>query len=449
MDYSLVDKYNVAVPRYTSYPAVPFWDNHELSGETWLQQVLQTFEENDEISLYIHLPYCESLCTYCGCNKHITKNHLVEEPYINAVLKEWRMYTKRLPRKAKLRELHLGGGTPTFFNPENLSTLIAGILAECEVADDHAFSFEAHPFSTTRGHLEALVKLGFNRLSLGIQDFDEHILSLINRFQTLEQVERICADARELGYASINFDLIYGLPQQNSGHIAENLRQVARLKPDRIAFYSYAHVPDVAKGQRAYSEDDLPKGQEKWLLYRQARAAFLELGYTEIGMDHFALPEDQLSISHERQELHRNFMGYTPYHTKLAIALGASGISDSWSAFVQNEKTIKEYLRRVNSEDYPPLIKSHYLSNKEQETRARLLELICHFRGDWSDQAQYFEEFLQERFALLQADGLLEIQGYKVQVSALGRSFIRNICSVLDESLSSSQLQKPTFSKAV
>ena len=209
MDYNLVDKYNVAVPRYTSYPTVPLWENNNLSGERWMDKVLETFEQDREISLYIHLPYCESLCTYCGCNKHITKNHLVEKPYVEAVLKEWKMYTSRFPEKALIREIHLGGGTPTFFSPENLKVLIEGILAEAETADFHSFSLEAHPFSTSDEHLETLFQLGFNRLSLGIQDFDENILSLINRFQTPEQIEHIVAKAREIGYESINFDLIH------------------------------------------------------------------------------------------------------------------------------------------------------------------------------------------------------------------------------------------------
>ncbi|QNR25559.1 oxygen-independent coproporphyrinogen III oxidase [Croceimicrobium hydrocarbonivorans] len=449
MDYRLVEKYNVAVPRYTSYPAVPLWDSTDLNPERWMNQVVEAFEKDREISLYIHLPYCESLCTYCGCNKHITKNHLVEQPYVQAVLKEWRMYTSRFPEKAILREIHLGGGTPTFFSPENLRVLIEGILAEAEVADFHSFSFEAHPFSTSDEHLETLFNLGFNRLSLGIQDFDPKILSLINRFQTAEQVEHIVSKAREIGYESINFDLIYGLPQQTEGNIRTNLKWVESLKPDRIAFYSYAHVPGVAPSQRAYDESDLPLGEAKWNLYRLGADGFLKMGYQEIGMDHFALPQDDLAKSARAHKLHRNFMGYTPHHTHLALALGASSISDVWSAFAQNEKKLKDYLHRVNTEDYPPLIKTHYHSDEDLKTRAKLLNLICHFEGEWLDERDYFDDFLKSRFRLLEEDGLLKVFPYQVKVTRKGRAFIRNVCSVLDRKLSAGELQKPTFSKAV
>lgn len=449
MDYNLVDKYNVAVPRYTSYPTVPLWENNNLSGERWMDKVLETFEQDREISLYIHLPYCESLCTYCGCNKHITKNHLVEKPYVEAVLKEWKMYTSRFPEKALIREIHLGGGTPTFFSPENLKVLIEGILAEAETADFHSFSLEAHPFSTSDEHLETLFQLGFNRLSLGIQDFDENILSLINRFQTPEQIEHIVAKAREIGYESINFDLIYGLPQQGPEQIAKNMEWVSRLKPDRIAFYSYAHVPGVAPSQRAYSEADLPKGKNKWELYQQGANAFLKMGYQEIGMDHFALPEDALAISARKHTLHRNFMGYTPHHTHLALALGASSISDAWSGFAQNEKKLKDYLRRIQHEEYPPLIKSHYHSDEDLSVRAKLLKLICHFESDWLNDREFFNTYLKPRFEILEADGLLKIFPYQVKVTRKGQAFIRNVCSVLDRRLASHELAKPTFSKAV
>lgn len=449
MDYRLVEKYNVAVPRYTSYPTVPLWENSDLSGKRWMDKVLETFEQDDEISLYIHLPYCESLCTYCGCNKHITKNHLVEEPYVNAVLKEWKMYTGRFPKKAKIREIHLGGGTPTFFSPENLSRLIKGIIEEAEVQEYHSFSFEAHPFSTSDKHLECLYDLGFNRLSLGIQDFDEEVLRLINRFQTADQIEHILNKAREIGYTSINFDLIYGLPKQGAAQIQQNLEWVSKLRPDRIAFYSYAHVPGVAPSQRAYDENDLLKGKDKWELYQQGANGFLNMGYQEIGMDHFALPKDDLAISARKHQLHRNFMGYTPHHTHLALALGASSISDAWSGFAQNEKKLKDYLSRVNSEEYPPIIKSHYHSEEDLQVRSKLLDLICHFEADWLNDRSYFDKFLKPRFELLQADGLLRIFPYQVKVTRKGQAFIRNVCSVLDRRLSAHQLSKPTFSKAV
>ncbi len=445
----LLEKYNVAVPRYTSYPAVPMWETENTSAETWMNHVLQSFEKNNEISLYIHLPYCESLCTYCGCNKHITKNHLVEVPYIKAVLKEWKMYTKRLPSKPVIGEIHLGGGTPTFFKPENLALLIDGLVAEADVAPDHDFSFEAHPNSTTFEHLKVLKAKGFNRISIGVQDFDPVIMRTINRVQTEEEVEKVTLWARELGYASVNFDLIYGLPLQTKKHLEYNFEKVSALKPDRIAFYSYAHVPGVAPGQRAYSEQDLPQGQDKLALYLQGKKGLQKMGYRHIGMDHFSLPSDALTKSFDQKKLHRNFMGYTTKHTRLCIALGASSISDSWTAYAQNEKTLKKYLERIKSEDLPPILKTHILTEEDLKIRQQILNLICHFEVNWLANKADFTWALQQKFRTLERDGLLRIFPHQVKVTPLGKNFIRNICTVLDARLAKAKQDKPAFSKAV
>ncbi|RYG02422.1 MAG: coproporphyrinogen dehydrogenase, partial [Chitinophagaceae bacterium] len=252
---ALLKKYNVAAPRYTSYPTVPLWDVDKFDTKQWLFSVKNCFDnsKNDGISLYIHLPFCESLCTYCGCNTRITKNHTVENPYINALLKEWQMYVNVLGEKPKIKELHLGGGTPTFFSAENLSKLIEGILENSEPTPDSEFSFEAHPDNTSEAHLQTLYNLGFRRLSLGIQDFDEKVQKMINRYQTPLQVELITKIARKIGYQSVNFDLIYGLPFQTLNGLEKTLNHVMRINPDRIAFYSYAHVPWLKPGQRRYT----------------------------------------------------------------------------------------------------------------------------------------------------------------------------------------------------
>lgn len=448
MDVKLLEKYDVPVPRYTSYPTVPLWDVEETDAERWMKHVQMSFAKNKEISLYIHLPYCEALCTYCGCNKHITKNHLVEVPYVKAVLKEWKMYTSRLPEKPVIREIHLGGGTPTFFSPENLKDLIEGLLADTEVAEKHDFSFEAHPNSTSYEHLKTLRECGFNRVSIGVQDFDGEIMRVINRFQTVDEVRQVTLWARELGYTSVNFDLIYGLPLQTSAHIEKNLELLQELMPDRIAFYSYAHIPEVKKAQRAYSEADLPMGRDKLNLYLQGRDGLEKLGYRDIGMDHFALPQDELYRSFKAGKLHRNFMGYTPYHTELCIALGASSISDSWTAYAQNEKTLKDYLHRVNHEDLPPIIKNHFLTGEDLKVRRRLLNLICHDETNWFDGKEDFSFELQRAFANLEKDGLVKVFPHQVKVTPSGKNFIRNICRVLDARMDRHQ-KKVTFSKAV
>ena len=347
MDTRLLEKYNVPVPRSTSYPTVPYWDQAQVSADDWREKIQAAYQRQAGISLYIHLPFCENLCTYCGCNKRITKNHAVESPYIAAVLQEWQLYLEALPAQPLIREIHLGGGTPTFFQPEQLDRLLSGILEKSEVAENAVFGFEAHPESTSFEHLNTLYKWGFRRLSIGVQDFDPYILQLINRRQSMESIERVTAQARELGYTSLNYDLIFGLPTQTTGHISRTMEHLAQLRPDRIAFYSYAHVPWIKPSQRAYSESDLPVGPDKRRLYELGRRLLEDQGYAEIGMDHFALRHDDLYEAMQAGTLHRNFMGYTPFYTELAIGLGVSSISDAWDAYVQNEKEVEAYQQRV------------------------------------------------------------------------------------------------------
>ncbi|RZJ80262.1 MAG: oxygen-independent coproporphyrinogen III oxidase, partial [Chryseobacterium sp.] len=363
MESSLIQKYNVSAPRYTSYPTVPYWDCEGFSTAKWIKVISETYaaHEDEGISLYIHLPYCERLCTYCGCNTRITKNHAVEEPYITALLKEWAMYRDILSSKPKIKELHLGGGTPTFFSAENLGRLIEQILDNATLASDAQLSFEAHPANTTFDHLKILYALGFRRLSLGIQDFDPKVQHMINRFQTPEQVAEVTNKARFLGYNSINFDLIYGLPSQNLEGLAQTIRSVIQLNPDRIAYYSYAHVPWLKPGQRHFTEKDLPVGDEKLALYQKGRAMFVDGGYRDVGMDHFALESDSLYQASRAKLLHRNFMGYTEQHTHLLIGLGVSSISDGWTGFAQNCKSVEAYLKKI-SEGVLPVEKGHILT---------------------------------------------------------------------------------------
>lgn len=450
MNTALLNKYNVPAPRYTSYPTVPYWGDTPPNVANWKDKVQHAFAENHEISLYIHLPYCESLCTYCGCHKHITTNHNVELPYIESVLKEWKIYTQVLRSKPVLRELHLGGGTPTFFHPDNLALLVQGILDTVELAPVHDFSFEAHPNSTTYAHLQVLHKLGFNRVSIGVQDFSENILQVIHRFQTAEEVETVVRQARAIGYESINFDLIYGLPYQTIADIGNTMLKIGELKPERIAFYSYAHVPWIKPSQRAYSEADLPTGKDKRMLYESGRALLEGLGYEDIGMDHFALPGDALHTALQQGTMHRNFMGYTPYFTGLCIALGASAISDSWDAFVQNEKSISDYKATVNAGELP-LVKGYFLTEEDTILRKHILNLMCRYETSWHKpemQCDALEQSL-ERLQALALDGLVVLQPYHLQVTDTGRAFLRNICMALDAHYWRAQPAKQVFSAAV
>ncbi|MGZ4033957.1 MAG: oxygen-independent coproporphyrinogen III oxidase, partial [Bacteroidia bacterium] len=390
---NLIEKYNVAAPRYTSYPTVPYWDSIAPDQGQWKQVVKDTFilsNNKDGISLYIHLPFCESLCTYCGCNTRITVNHQVEMPYIMAVLKEWSLYLDLFETTPRIKEIHLGGGTPTFFKPEHLSQLLEAILSTSAICNDAEFSFEAHPNNTSVAHLQTLYNLGFRRISLGIQDFDTKVQRIINRVQSYDDVKNVTEQARNIGYTSVNYDLIYGLPLQTEKSMKETIEKVIQLHPDRIAFYSYAHVPWIKPGQRKFTEADLPEGNTKRILYENGREAFEKSGYVEIGMDHFALPDDPLCIAEKNKTLHRNFMGYTTSHTQLLVGLGASSISDAWFGFVQNEKKIEDYYKKIEQGVFP-FFKGHILSQEDLILRKHILNIMCRQETSWKKQEEQCE----------------------------------------------------------
>jgi oxygen-independent coproporphyrinogen III oxidase len=447
----LVTKYNKAVPRYTSYPTVPYWDNN-LTEKKWIDHIQKAFIKYnaDGISLYIHLPYCESLCTYCACNTRITVNHKVELPYIESVLKEWQLYLNQFQGKPLIKEIHLGGGTPTFFSPENLTYLLSTILNSVEISKEYDFSFEGHPGNTTKEHLQALFNLGFKRVSFGIQDFDEKVQDTINRYQTFEEVKQVLDDARQIGYNSINFDLVYGLPYQTVESINDTITKIISLKPERIAFYSYAHVPWLKPGQRKYSEKDLPADSYKRSLYETGKDLFLSANYDDIGMDHFALPDDALFDASKKGTLHRNFMGYTTNTTKLLVALGCSSISDSWDAFAQNIKTVEEYQKVVN-EGHFPIFKGHVLTDEDLIIRQHILNMMCKNETDWTDDAQKFSSLPEalEQLKDLEKDGLVTVNNEKLVVTETGKAFLRNICLCFDTRYWAKKPEAAIFSSSV
>lgn len=447
---NLISKYNVPVPRYTSYPTVPYWDEHTFSSENWIASVKEAFKISNQesgISLYIHLPYCESLCTYCGCNTRITKNHTVEIPYLDAVIKEWELYRKHFEEQPVIKELHLGGGTPTFFAAENLKYLIDNILNNCTVHPHAEFSFEAHPGNTTEAHLQTLYNLGFKRLSLGIQDFDIKVQKIINRIQSFEEVDTVTNCARKIGYTSINYDLIYGLPLQTVPGLIATINKVNTLLPDRIAFYSYAHVPWIKPGQRMFTELDLPDTNTKQELYEMGRKMFIETGYEEVGMDHFALHSDSLFTAQQTQHLHRNFMGYTHQYTQLMIGLGVSSISDTWNAFAQNVKTVEEYKKLVN-DNVIPVFKGHVLSAEDLLMRKHILSIMCKGKTRWTEHDLQNENFALalENLNEVIADELIEKELYSLQVTPKGKRFLRNICSAFDARLWKNKPERQLFS---
>lgn len=449
----LLQKYNVALPRYTSYPPVPNWNTKGFSVEMWEHHVVNAFEtEKGEVCLYIHLPFCEELCTYCACNKRITKNHAVEQPYLDAVLTEWTKYLLLFGKKPVIKEIHLGGGTPTFFAPEALKKLIQDIVNTANVSEDKEFSVEVHPNYTTTEHLKALRHVGFNRISLGVQDFDPNVQYIINRIQTFEQTKQIVDKARNLGFESINIDLVYGLPLQTSNSVKHTIKLLQQLMPDRIAFYSYAHVPWKSKAQRRYSDEDVPGAMLKMEMYETGSRLLRQIGYHSIGMDHFALPDDKLMIAYSNGNLHRNFMGYTTTNHKLVIGLGASSISDTWDAFAQNEKEVEAYQQKIMANEWA-ITNGHLLSTIDKQIRNYILDLMC--RGfvkinpdDFSDEEL---KAVFDAWKSFEADGLLVtyLNNYTAKVTEKGRLFIRNISAVLDRYLVQNKTDINRFSKAI
>jgi oxygen-independent coproporphyrinogen III oxidase len=453
-DKILIQKYNIPGPRYTSYPTVPFWKNDNLNQNEWLQSIdlnYTTFGSN-EISLYIHLLFCESLCTFCGCHKRITKNHAVEEPYIDTLIKEWQLYLKALPFTPIIKELHFGGGTPTFFRASELERLLVTLFGTTSVTPDiHELSFEAHPNNTSEDHLQTLYNFGFRRLSLGIQDYSPVVQKAINRIQSFETVESVHQLAQKIGYTSISHDLVFGLPKQHLGDIQNTVDNTLKLMPDRISLYSYAHVPWIkGNGQRGYDENDLPKNEEKRKLYEHSKQMLEEAGYLEVGMDHFALPHDSLSIAMKNKSLHRNFMGYTTQDTKIMIGLGMSSISDSWFGFAQNDKTVEEYTSIVNKGELP-VFRGHLLSDEDLEIRKHILDLMCHFETEIKKDSIIEQDFegIQEKLADMIKDDLVSIEGYNVKITEKGIPFVRNCCMAFDADLKRTQKRDKMFSQTI
>ncbi len=451
---TLLQKYNVPGPRYTSYPTVPYWDKEGISTKDWIQTFQHSFKESNKekgISIYIHLPFCESLCTFCACHKYITKRHELELPYIKTLLKEWKLYVGLFDEKPVLRELHLGGGTPTFFESKNLTTLIKGILDTVELHRDYEFSFEGHPNNTTQEHLQTLYNLGFTRVSFGVQDYAEKVQKAINRIQSYENVKNVTEWARNIGYTSISHDLIFGLPFQTISDIIDTIKKTIALKPDRISFYSYAHVPWVkGVGQRGFGDDDIPKNDYKRKLYEIGKHMLMNFGYIETGMDHFSLPSDSLFKAFESANLHRNFMGYTTNNTQLMIGLGMSAISDSWYSFAQNEKSLTEYQERVENGELP-IVKGHLLTNEDLIIRRHILNIMCHFETSWVDTDLRFKDLTHVlvRLKELEDDGLVLITKYGLVIPKVARAFVRNICMAFDLRLVRNKPDTQLFSMTV
>ncbi|GAB4377003.1 MAG: oxygen-independent coproporphyrinogen III oxidase [Salibacteraceae bacterium] len=443
---NLIEKYNASVPRYTSYPSVPHWnDKPDTTWARFVEENLKRFGHLP-VSIYVHLPYCESLCTFCGCNTRITVNHNVESPYIEGVLNEWKHISRLAGAPLNIECVHFGGGTPTFFSPTNLLKLANGLLEGHTVSPNASLSFEANPGSTTKKHLELLASVGFSRVSFGVQDFDTEVQKTVNRIETVDKVRQVTDWAREHGYTSINYDLIYGLPKQTVFTVENTIDQVNLLHPDRIAFYSYAHVPWIKRGQNSYRQV-LPTPDEKIKMLSRARELFRQAGYEYIGLDHFALPTDTLYRSLLNGTLQRNFMGYTEVNTPLLIGLGVSAISSSPMGYTQNVKTIEAYLSRVQS-GVTGAYRGHRFGLVDVIFKDIIENIMCGRAADLTEAVPFLPADAVDRLCEMENDNLLRFRDNTVEPTTLGRYFLRNICAAIDPAMAG-QREENRFSMSV
>src|SRR5882762_7210893 len=449
-----VTRYNRPGPRYTSSPTAPVWS--DAYGPGYFEAAMQTAEKKrSPVSLYMHLPFCESLCLFCACNVIIRKDKGVTPPYLSVLKKEIDHIASRVSRDRQVSQFHWGGGTPTYLSPEQIEDLFVYTRERFNFAPGAEIGIEVDPRVTSRAHMEIVRKLGFNRLSMGVQDFKEEVQQAIHRIQPYEQTRDLIATARELGFDSINVDLIYGLPYQTAESFAHTVEQIVSLSPDRIAMFSYAHVPWLKKQQGSFAAH-LPEGMEKFAIFRVGLLKFLEAGYLYIGMDHFAKPGDDLAVSQQNRTLHRNFQGYTTKAGADLYGMGITAISGIQGAYAQNYRDIPSWEKAV-AERGLATMRGYQLSNEDRLRRTVISRLLCHTivikdeisREFGIDFDQHFAEELR-RLEPSREDGLVLLDRGEIRATWLGRIFIRNLAMVFDPYLEKQQLiSKPLFSKTL
>ena len=449
----LVQKYDRPGPRYTSYPtAAVFHDG--VDDETYAQHLAKAAARvDDPLSLYVHLPFCRHRCWYCGCNVVVTSKAEVEQRYRESVLREVSDVAQRLGSRRRLSQLHWGGGTPTYGDPADLAAFHGRVLEHFELAPGAEVAVEVDPRVTTKAHLQMLVEGGFNRLSAGVQDLDAVVQEAIGRNQDYAATHTLITDARQLGFESINIDLIYGLPQQTTERFALTLEKVIELLPARVALYGYAHMPAMLKHQCRIDADTLPSAPARLALFEQATEAFRAAGYVSIGFDHFARPEDELSLAATSGRLGRNFMGYTVRAAPDLIGVGESAIGDVAGAYVQNHKKLIDYQRAVDGGRLATA-RGVVLSDDDQLRRHVISALMVNWRVDYEPvEAQFgirFGELFEpelEALGELAADGLVHITTDAIEVTELGKRLVRNICMPFDAYLGGAQ--KGRYSRTI
>ncbi|WP_141591128.1 oxygen-independent coproporphyrinogen III oxidase [Myxococcus sp. AB056] len=444
---ALLSRYDVSGPRYTSYPTAPEW-RKDFGPEHLVERLERagSREHAEPLSLYVHLPFCRSLCWYCGCNVVISRDRAAADQYIDHLEMELDLVVQRLGCRRSLSQIHWGGGTPTFLDERQLERLWTALTRRFRIASDAEVAIEIHPAVTTPGQLTLLRSMGFNRVSMGLQDFDARVQEATNRIQSPEETRALLEHARLLGFKGVNFDLIYGLPHQDAEGWARTLDTVLSMRPDRLAVYSFAFMPEVLKHQRRMPAEAIPSGRAKLELFRSAYSAFVSAGYRPIGMDHFAVPEDELARAQAERRLGRNFQGYTVKAASDVVAIGSTGISDVDGAYAQNVRALPRYYERV-SQGCLATERGLSLTADDQRRRAVITRLMCNFWVDLgADGADYFAPEL-ERLRAFEADGLVTRTGSQLELTPMGRLFVRNVAMVFDAYLAGTE--RPRFSRTV
>lgn len=441
-DQQLLKRYDLAGPRYTSYPTAPQFQ--EAFSETSLHHAIgRSNRAQRPLSLYFHIPFCESLCYYCGCNKIVTNNKSRALPYLQRMIQELALYADLFDKQKVVKQLHWGGGTPTFISDEEMSLLMNATRRLFTLADEHSgeFSVEIHPGRVTAKSMAHLRNLGFNRVSMGVQDFDERVQQAVNRYNTLEQVRDLTQQLRAQDYQSISMDLIYGLPLQTLNSLRDTLNKVIDLNPDRLSIFNYAHMPHLFKSQQLINTQELPSASAKLEMLQLAIATLEQAGYRYIGMDHFAKPDDELARAQDAGKLQRNFQGYSTHGDCDLLAVGVSSISMIDNVYVQNAKDLNAYQQKMDM-GLLPIHKGFTLNDEDLLRRFVINRLICHCQLDFAelkktfdvDATQYFAQELAQ-LKPMQEDGLLSIDQQGISVHNKGRLLIRRVCMVFDEYL--------------
>jgi oxygen-independent coproporphyrinogen-3 oxidase len=447
-------RYNRPGPRYTSYPTAPVWN--DSFGPADLEKVHEQAERaKSPVSLYMHIPFCESLCLFCACNVVIQKDKRVSPPYLDILKREIEHVSRSVSGDRPVVQFHWGGGTPTYLTPPQIEDLFGFTRDHFNFARDAEIGIEVDPRVTSREHLETLRNLGFNRLSMGIQDFHPLVQKTINRIQPFGLTAALIQSARDLGFDSVNVDLIYGLPYQTAETFAHTVDQILELTPDRVALFSYAHVPWLKKQQGSF-EGHLPEGMQKFEIFRTGLLKFLEAGYVYIGMDHFAKPGDELAVSQQNRTLHRNFQGYTTKAGADLYGMGITAISAIQNAYAQNQRDIPSWEKAVAARGIATM-RGYHLSNDDRLRRAVISRLLCHtiiLKNEISEEfAIAFDTYFADELARLEPfreDGLVILDPNEIRTTQLGRIFIRNLAMIFDPYLEKQHLNvKPLFSKTL